>query len=143
MAAVFARLPCKVLWRLSPSEVPDQAALAQLRLGNNTKARSLLLMPGKLNLWSAGLMPATMPSVHAQVLMWVPQNDVLAHPNTRAFLSHVGVNSQYEAVYHSVPVVAMPAFADQYQNADKVVAKVSESTTTCYCSAESWQLYPM
>jgi hypothetical protein len=41
MAAVFARLPCKILWRLTQKEVPDQAALAQLRLGNNTKARAL------------------------------------------------------------------------------------------------------
>ena len=37
MAAVFSRLPVKVLWRLLPSEIPDAAALAQLGLGNNTK----------------------------------------------------------------------------------------------------------
>ncbi len=31
-----------------------------------------------------------------QVLTWVPQNDILAHPNLRVFLSHVGINSMYE-----------------------------------------------
>ena len=31
-----------------------------------------------------------------QVVTWVPQNDILAHPNLRAFLSHVGINSMYE-----------------------------------------------
>ncbi len=36
MAAAFATLPCKVLWRLTPKEVPDEAAVAALNLGNNT-----------------------------------------------------------------------------------------------------------
>ena len=38
MAAAFATLPCKVLWRLTPKEVPDQAAIAALKLGTNTQA---------------------------------------------------------------------------------------------------------
>lgn len=42
MAAAFARLPVRVLWRLQKSEVPDEAALAELHLGNNTKARAPL-----------------------------------------------------------------------------------------------------
>jgi glucuronosyltransferase len=37
MAAAFASLPCKVLWRLTAKEVPDQDAVAALNLGNNTK----------------------------------------------------------------------------------------------------------
>lgn len=41
MAAAFAALPARVLWRLSKSEVPDENALTALSLGNNTKARSL------------------------------------------------------------------------------------------------------
>jgi hypothetical protein len=45
MAAVFASLPCKVLWRLTPREVPDQAAIARLGLGNNTKVHTRLKRP--------------------------------------------------------------------------------------------------
>jgi len=37
MAAAFAALPVKVLWRLAQSEVPDEAALAELGIGSNTK----------------------------------------------------------------------------------------------------------
>lgn len=37
MAASFAVLPAKVLWRLAASEVPDEAAIAELGIGNNTK----------------------------------------------------------------------------------------------------------
>ena len=46
MAAAFATLPCKVLWRLTPKEMPDQAAIAALKLGANTQAgRPLLPVP--------------------------------------------------------------------------------------------------
>ena len=41
MAAAFAALPCKVLWRLTAKEVPDQAAIAALNLGNNTKVPAI------------------------------------------------------------------------------------------------------
>ena len=46
MASAFAAMPAKVLWRLSPSEVPDEAALAELGIGNNTK---VLFSPVPLN----------------------------------------------------------------------------------------------
>ena len=45
MAAAFAKLPLKVLWKLSKSEVPDEAALADLKIGSNTKVQ-MLLPPG-------------------------------------------------------------------------------------------------
>ena len=45
MAAAFAQLPARVLWRLSNAEVPDEAALAELRLGNNTKVGLCLICP--------------------------------------------------------------------------------------------------
>ncbi|PVD26850.1 hypothetical protein C0Q70_11997 [Pomacea canaliculata] len=35
---------------------------------------------------------------------WIPQNDLLAHPNTRVFVSHCGNDGQYEALFHAVPV---------------------------------------
>lgn len=51
---------------------------------------------------------------------WAPQNDVLAHPQTKVFVTHAGANSIYEAAYHATPVVSLPFFADQPHNAAKV-----------------------
>ena len=55
-----------------------------------------------------------------KVVKWIPQNDLLAHKDIKAFVSHVGHSSLYESAYHGVPVVAVPLFADQFFNARKV-----------------------
>ncbi|XP_041035502.1 UDP-glucuronosyltransferase 2A1-like [Carcharodon carcharias] len=47
---------------------------------------------------------------------WVPQNDVLGHPKTRAFVSHGGTNGIFEAIYHGVPVLGLPLIFDQFDN---------------------------
>ncbi|XP_059045118.1 uncharacterized protein LOC131840922 [Achroia grisella] len=51
---------------------------------------------------------------------WMPQNDILAHPNVIAFFSHCGLLSTTEAIHHGVPMVAMPIFGDQPANAAAV-----------------------
>ncbi|CAJ1086676.1 UDP-glucuronosyltransferase 2B20-like [Xyrichtys novacula] len=79
IAAAFARLPQKVLWKFV-GEKPSS-------LGNNTL-----------------------------LVKWLPQNDVLGHPKTRAFVAHGGTNGMYEAIYHGVPVVGLPLFFDQFDN---------------------------
>ena len=52
---------------------------------------------------------------------WFPQNDVLAHPLTKVFITHCGISSVYEAAYNAVPVVAVPLFFDQHYHAGKLV----------------------
>ncbi|XP_074789721.1 UDP-glucuronosyltransferase 2C1 [Denticeps clupeoides] len=47
---------------------------------------------------------------------WLPQNDLLGHPKTHAFVSHGGTNGIYEAIYHGVPVVGLPLMFDQFDN---------------------------
>ncbi|KAL8603350.1 hypothetical protein ACOMHN_039713 [Nucella lapillus] len=54
---------------------------------------------------------------------WIPQNDLLGHPHTKVFVSHCGKNGQYEALYHAVPVVAIPLFLDQPYNAERARVK--------------------
>ncbi|GBP43541.1 2-hydroxyacylsphingosine 1-beta-galactosyltransferase [Eumeta japonica] len=50
---------------------------------------------------------------------WLPQQDLLGHPKIRAFVTHGGLLSMYETVYHGVPVVTMPVFCDHDANAAK------------------------
>ena len=67
------------------------------------------------------------------VLPWAPQVDILAHENTRCFVSHCGYSSTMESVYHGVPIVGLPLFADQQGNAllmeHKGFAKVLDASS--------------
>ncbi|GMR38437.1 hypothetical protein PMAYCL1PPCAC_08632, partial [Pristionchus mayeri] len=47
---------------------------------------------------------------------WLPQKALLNHPNTKAFITHVGLNSMLEAAQAGVPMVAVPLFTDQQYN---------------------------
>jgi len=55
-----------------------------------------------------------------RLMRWLPQASLLAHPKTRLFISHCGLNGMLEAAYYGVPVLALPLSGDQYQNAAKV-----------------------
>lgn len=69
-----------------------------------------------------------------QLTDWAPQNDVLGHPAVKAFVTHAGINSLYEAAYHAKPIVSIPLISDQPANAAKVscVHQVSGSTPSVY-----------
>ncbi|EDV23757.1 uncharacterized protein TRIADDRAFT_3259, partial [Trichoplax adhaerens] len=57
---------------------------------------------------------------NVKVVSWFPQNDLLAHRNCKLFVTHCGLNSMYESAYHGVPMVAVPLFADQPSNAQRI-----------------------
>lgn len=52
---------------------------------------------------------------------WLSQQDVLGHKNVRAFVTHGGLLSLQEAVYHNVPVVGLPLMSDQHLNVRQAV----------------------
>uniref|UniRef100_A0A6P7FYG7 UDP-glucuronosyltransferase n=1 Tax=Diabrotica virgifera virgifera TaxID=50390 RepID=A0A6P7FYG7_DIAVI len=53
---------------------------------------------------------------------WFPQQDILAHPNTKLFITHGGLLSTLETIYHGVPVLSLPVYGDQKMNAAKAQA---------------------
>jgi len=51
---------------------------------------------------------------------WLPQQEILAHPYVKLFITHSGNNGQYEALYHGVPMIGFPMFGDQVNNAKRL-----------------------
>ena len=60
-------------------------------------------------------------SSNVHIFPWLPQNSLLAHPNTRLFITHCGNGGQHEAAYHGVPMLGVPLFAEQSHNAFRMV----------------------
>ncbi|XP_017558420.1 UDP-glucuronosyltransferase 2A1-like [Pygocentrus nattereri] len=81
----------------------------------NTIAAALGQIPQKV-LWRyTGEKPDTL-APNTRLYDWIPQNDLLGHPKTKAFITHGGTNGIYEAIYHGVPMVGIPLFGDQTDN---------------------------
>ncbi|XP_010007262.1 PREDICTED: UDP-glucuronosyltransferase 2C1-like isoform X2 [Chaetura pelagica] len=89
---------------------------------SNVIAKALSQLPQKV-LWRyKGKKPETLGS-NTRIYDWIPQNDLLGHPLTKAFITHGGTNGIYEAIYHGVPMVGIPLFADQHDNIAHMRAK--------------------
>jgi len=67
-----------------------------------------------------GLEPASLGPVPSNILVrqHVPQLDVLQR--ARVFISHGGMNSTMESLWHGVPLAVFPQFGDQPLNASRV-----------------------
>ncbi|KAJ8910830.1 hypothetical protein NQ315_015565 [Exocentrus adspersus] len=96
-------------------------------LGTNVKAslisdelRNVILntfanLPYKI-LWKFEQdLPGTPDNV--KIMKWVPQQDLLQHPNVVLFITQCGLQSMEESIFNHVPMVGMPFYGDQSRNA--------------------------
>lgn len=64
--------------------------------------------------WEGDTLPGQPTNV--KIVHWIPQMDVLAHPNVRVFITHGGLMGTMESAYSGVPMVGIPLFGDQFHN---------------------------
>lgn len=67
----------------------------------------------------------TLPNKPENVMIgsWIPQRDIVAHPNVKVFITHGGLLGTTEALVEGVPVLGIPIFGDQETNMAKAVAR--------------------
>lgn len=67
----------------------------------------------------------TLPNKPDNVMIsqWIPQRDILAHPNVKLFITHGGLLGTTEAMVEGVPVIGIPVYGDQKMNMQKAVSR--------------------
>lgn len=91
---------------VKPKEMPEATRVKFIKVFSKLKQRVLWK-------WDAE-MPDAPPNV--MVRKWLPQQDILGHPNIKLFMSHGGLLSIQESVYHGVPVLGLPVFGEAQTN---------------------------
>ncbi|XP_036413343.1 UDP-glucuronosyltransferase 2C1-like isoform X1 [Colossoma macropomum] len=93
----------------------------------NAVAEAFAELPQKVIWRYQGERPSTLGN-NTLLLDWIPQNDLLGHPKTRAFVAHGGTNGVQEAIYHGVPLVGFGLIWDQPDNLSKMRARGAAKT---------------
>ncbi|KAM9343491.1 UDP-glucuronosyltransferase-like [Pholidichthys leucotaenia] len=69
-----------------------------------------------------GTLPDHVPK-NVRIMEWLPQNDLLAHPKAKVFITHGGSHGIYESICNGVPMLMFPLFGDQEDNVHHMVAR--------------------
>uniref|UniRef100_A0A3Q2GNK8 glucuronosyltransferase n=1 Tax=Cyprinodon variegatus TaxID=28743 RepID=A0A3Q2GNK8_CYPVA len=79
-------------------------------------------IPQKVIWRYTGKVPGKIPE-NVKMMKWVPQNDLLAHPGVRAFITHAGSHGAFEGLCHAVPMLMVPVNAEQPDNAQRIASR--------------------
>ncbi|KAJ8930799.1 hypothetical protein NQ314_016376, partial [Rhamnusium bicolor] len=116
-----------------PKELQDfmdnaEQGIIYFSLGTNVKSslindrlKSVILetfsdLPYKI-LWKFEEDNLTGKPKNVKIFKWIPQRDLIQHPKLVLFITQCGLQSMEESIYSHVPMVGMPFFGDQYNNA--------------------------
>lgn len=58
---------------------------------------------------------------NVMIQKWLPQNDILAQPNVKLFITHGGIFGSQEGLYWAKPMLCIPLYGDQHRNSLKSV----------------------
>ncbi|XP_036142560.1 UDP-glycosyltransferase UGT5 isoform X2 [Monomorium pharaonis] len=64
--------------------------------------------------WETAELPRKLDNVMFR--KWLPQFDVLNHPNVKCYFGHGGLLGLSEGVYVGLPMILMPMYGDQFHN---------------------------
>ena len=84
---------------MKAAEMPESQRLLLLNVFSRLKQRVLWK-------WETEVMEDKPQNV--MLSKWLPQQDILGHPNLRVFVSHGGQSSCQEALCHQKPMVRYP-----------------------------------
>lgn len=113
LLSVFKNLPYKILWKFEDENLPGKPT--------NVKIGKWLPQNDILGNYIFCLKLLTIKSKHKTRLLidfFITFEHFLttAHPNLKLFITHGGLLSTTEAIYHGVPVVGIPILGDQQEN---------------------------
>nr|AAL48556.1 RE03265p [Drosophila melanogaster] len=103
-------------------------------LGTNVRSRNLSKDRRKILIDTFASLPQRilwkfdadeLSDVPSNVLIspWFPQQDILAHPNVKLFITHGGLQSTVECIHRGVPMLGLPFFYDQFRNMEHIKAQ--------------------
>uniref|UniRef100_A0A4W5N086 UDP-glucuronosyltransferase n=1 Tax=Hucho hucho TaxID=62062 RepID=A0A4W5N086_9TELE len=85
-------------------------------------ATAFAQLPQRVVWRHTGKRPASLGN-NTLLVDWLPQNNLLGHRKTRAFVAHGGTNGVQEAICHGVPIAGLPLMFDQQDNLNRMRAK--------------------